>query len=353
MQAAPVSRQPAERLATLDGMRGIAALAVALYHWGLATQPLAEPGYLAFDFFFALSGFVIALNYADRLSGGMTPLQFITLRIIRFFPIYLAGHGLGLAQNVALQISGSPNARSGTELLLAVVLGLFMLPVPLDVRNLFPLNPPAWTLFLELLVNILFAFGMFRWSARILAAIMLASAATLIMFTGPPLFYDVGYSASTFLLGLARLGYSFPLGILMFRMLGDRNRRQSALAFIPLGVMAVCLLVAPPDAIRGVWEALCVFVLFPILLAAGIRMELPRAASPVFAFLGDVSFAVYATHGPLILFVNKLTTILGLGRWPSLAFFLGVVLLVAYLVSRFYDMPVRGALARWRKRVAT
>lgn len=143
MRPAPVSRQPAERLTTLCGVPSIAALAVSLCHWGLATQPLAEPGYTAVDILLALSGFVIVLHYADRLPGGMKPLHFVTLRIIRFFTIYLAGHGLGLAQHTALQIAGSPNAKSGTKLLLDAVLGLFMLPVPLDVRNLFPLTPPA------------------------------------------------------------------------------------------------------------------------------------------------------------------------------------------------------------------
>ena len=345
-------RPPVERYTTLDGMRGIAALAVALYHWGLATTPLAEPGYLAVDFFFALSGFVIALNYSGRLSDGFAPGQFMALRVIRFFPIYWAGHALGIVQNIALQITGNPNARTGTELVLAVVLGMVMLPVPLDVRTLFPLNPPAWTLFLELLVNIVFAFGMFRWSNRVLAAIMVASAAVLIVFTGPPLFFDVGYSAPTFLLGLARLGYSFPLGIIMFRLVGTGTRRNSALAFLPIVILAACLLLAPPDGLRALWDSICVFILFPALLVGGIRLELPRIANPIFAFLGDVSFAVYAIHGPLILFINKLNTELGLGRWTSVAAYLVILLVTAHLVSRYFDVPVRGAITRWRKRIA-
>jgi peptidoglycan/LPS O-acetylase OafA/YrhL len=340
-----------ERFATLDGMRRIAALAVALYHWGLATQPLARLGYLAVDFFFALSGFVIALNYSQRLSGGLAPGQFMFVRLVRFFPIYLAGHVFGIIQNLALLISGNPNAKTGAELVLAITLGIFMLPVPLDVKTLFPLNPPAWTLFLELLINVVFALGMFRWSSRVLALIMAASAITLILFTGAPLYFDVGYSAPTFLLGVARLGYSFPLGILIFRILGNQPRSQSVYALIPVLILTICLLFAPPEPVRGLWEIVCVFILFPALLATGIRFDLPRTAAPLFGFLGNVSFAVYAIHGPLILFVYKLNELLGLGRWSSIGVFLAVLLILSHLVSRFFDVPLRASVIRWRKKV--
>lgn len=139
----PPSR--AERFATLDGMRGVAALALALalYHWGLGTEGWAEPGYFAVDFIFALSGFVITFNYAQRLADGMPPGQFMTKRVICFFPTYLVGHLLGIVKNIALQIVSNPGARTGAKLVLAIGLGFFMLPVPLDVRNLFPLNAPA------------------------------------------------------------------------------------------------------------------------------------------------------------------------------------------------------------------
>lgn len=339
------------RYSTLDGMRGIAAIAVALYHWGFATERMAEPGYLAVDFFFALSGFVIAATYTSRLEQQMTAGSFIAMRIIRFYPIYLAGHSLGIMKNLAMQLSGNPDARNGTEWLLAVVLGLAMLPVPLiEARNLFPLNAPAWTLFLELLVNIVFALGLFRCSSRVLVGIMALSAGVLIGFTGPPLYFDVGYSMPTLVLGMARMGFSFPLGMVVFRVLGNAPRRQTAAAFIPLAVLGACLLFPPPDAVRGVWEAFCVFALFPAMLMLGIRWELPRLAAPVFDWLGAVSYAVYALHGPLILFVAKGTEVIGLGLFSATLCYFAVLLALAYLVSRFWDVPVRAAADRWRKR---
>ena len=92
---------PNGRLASLDGMRGIAALMVALYHWGFVAEPSARPGYLAVDFFFALSGYILALIYAERLSNGLGSRQFMALRIIRFYPIYFAGYCLGMLPRAA------------------------------------------------------------------------------------------------------------------------------------------------------------------------------------------------------------------------------------------------------------
>lgn len=196
----------------------------------------------------------------------------------------------------------------------------------------------------------MFALGMFRWSNRVSVVIMAASASALLVFTSPALFFEVGDSTPTFLLGVARLGYSFPVGILLLRMLGNGARRRSALALFPIAVWAGCLLFTVPEAWRGTWESVFALVLFPILLATGVSLELPRVAAPPFAFLGDVSFAVYAIHDPVIPFIIKLTTILDLGPWPAMLLFLAVLLALSHIVSRWYDAPVRAAITRWKKR---
>ncbi|NLR69413.1 acyltransferase [Novosphingobium sp. ERN07] len=339
----------AKRYAALDGMRGLAALAVALYHWGLATTPIVPAGYLAVDFFFVLSGFVIALTYSERLAGTLSAREFMIMRVIRFYPIYLVGHVLGFLRSMAMLVAGNPNVRGGTELALATVFGTFMLPVPLDARNLFPLNVPSWTLFLELLINVAFALGMFQLSNRALAGIMAVSAVVLIGFTGPPHFMDVGYSAATLPLGIARVCYSFPFGIILFRMLGTQPRRSSWLSFIPLGVLVTVLAWTPGEAQRGAWELACVFGLFPALVAAGIRLELPAALARPFEFLGAISFAVYAIHGPLIIFVNKLTEKLSLDGWAAVAVYLFILMAAAQAVASLFDAPVRAMIGKWRR----
>ncbi|MDA4698732.1 acyltransferase, partial [Enterobacter hormaechei] len=80
----------------LDGLRGIAAIMVAMLHileifsGGYHTKLMINHGYLAVDFFFLLSGFVIAHAYDDRWNK-MTIGQFFKRRLIRLHPLIIAG----------------------------------------------------------------------------------------------------------------------------------------------------------------------------------------------------------------------------------------------------------------------
>lgn len=140
---------PPERYHTLDAMRGVAALLVAVFHFG---QGLAGPGqggqglglgrnfapqgYLAVDLFFGLSGFVIALNYAGRLRAGMPWQSFARLRFIRLYPIYLTGALLGIARKLVAVATHATQVISPGDLLLASGLSLVMLPAPTVAQHL-------------------------------------------------------------------------------------------------------------------------------------------------------------------------------------------------------------------------
>ena len=88
------------RFTALDSLRGIAALGVVLHHLpasnGLAALPLAHMGSLFVDFFFVLSGFVIACSYGDKLAGGFPLRRFAVLRLGRVVPVHLLMIGLFL-----------------------------------------------------------------------------------------------------------------------------------------------------------------------------------------------------------------------------------------------------------------
>jgi peptidoglycan/LPS O-acetylase OafA/YrhL len=91
----------------LDALRGVAAAAVVTVHAPLFFHSVATPGsvpdasghapmtgplfeaYLAVDFFFLLSGFVLAHAYGEKLNDGMTSCQFMRCRLIRLYPLYL------------------------------------------------------------------------------------------------------------------------------------------------------------------------------------------------------------------------------------------------------------------------
>lgn len=106
----------AQRYATLDGLRGVAAGLVVCYHTHLfrGSAAITPHGYLAVDFFFMLSGFVIASAYQEKLEAGFTVADFVTQRVIRLYPVALAGILLGALRLVSLYVirSGRLGARA-------------------------------------------------------------------------------------------------------------------------------------------------------------------------------------------------------------------------------------------------
>ena len=146
----------------LDGLRGVAALLVIWYHVfeGFATSPVDQwlnHGYLAVDFFFILSGFVIGYAYDDRWKSTMDVKGFFKRRLIRLHPMVVMGAVLGA---VTFCIQGCEQwdgmQVAVSSVLLAILLNFFMIPAlpgaAPEVRGngeMFPLNGPAWSLFLN------------------------------------------------------------------------------------------------------------------------------------------------------------------------------------------------------------
>ena len=128
---------------TLNGMRGVSALAVVLFHAeALAGTQMAPGGYLAVDLFFVLSGLVIAHAYEGWLLQTLTPIAFMRHRLIRFYPLYLLGLVLGVGL-MTLEILVSPPAvLTPGQVTGATVAGLAFLPAPFGT-SLYPLNVPA------------------------------------------------------------------------------------------------------------------------------------------------------------------------------------------------------------------
>ena len=179
----------------LDGLRGVAALLVICYHIfeGFATSPVDQRfnhGYLAVDFFFLLSGFVIGYAYDDRWKRGMRCRDFIRRRLIRLHPMVILGAVFGAAAfwlQGSVRWDGTP--VSAGMLLLALLCGMVLLPVwpgaGHEVRGngeMYPLNGPSWSLFFEYLGNLLYAFLLRRLPTRLLALVVVLSGSALTLF---------------------------------------------------------------------------------------------------------------------------------------------------------------------------
>lgn len=312
------------RFATLDALRGIAAILVMAFHAGKRSPVEVAGGYLAVDLFFALSGFVIALAYERRLREGLGLVRFTCNRLMRIYPMYLAGLLLGSA-------------------LYGWSLSPFVLLPDLTSTKLLPANVPMWSLLTELLVNVAFALVAVRTGWRGLIGILALSGGALaygIVWEGDA---NAGAFWKDAGIGLLRTVFSFTLGVALCRLHRrfQPARRETWLAGLLLPALAALLIFAPID--RAWWDILCIFVLMPALLWLGTLWELPK--EKVGEVLGDISFPLYCLHGPIILIM------LPRGSESELLLSFALLLAAAWAMDRWIDRPLRARLAaiRWSR----
>jgi peptidoglycan/LPS O-acetylase OafA/YrhL len=210
-----------DRFVVLDGMRGLAALAVITDHVPSEIMRALLPGrYLAVDFFFVLSGFVLAHVYGQRLAQGMPVLSFMRVRLIRLYPLYFAAILISAAMAVIIAIKGwEPFAL--WQVFTSFVFALLLIPCPpglsLWPNAPFPLVGPSWSLFFELVINVVFALvGRILTPAVCLVFMALgAGALTLATIAG----MDIGGHAwSNILGGLMRVTFGFFAGVWLYKM---------------------------------------------------------------------------------------------------------------------------------------
>ncbi|MBO9712578.1 acyltransferase [Sphingomonas sp.] len=332
-----------DRLGTFDGMRGLAALLVALYHFQQHRGIATIPGYLAVDLFFVLSGFVIAARYGPLLADGMTLADFWRSRLVRLYPLYLAGLALGIVAQASIAWRGEAGALSPAGGVAALGFGLVLLPDPFH-KTLFPLNGTAWSLFFELLVNLVFATTLHRLGSRWLVAIAATAALILAMTVHPPDCFNIGWDWKSFPGGLMRATGAFAAGMLVFRWASTARRPETTAAVLPLLAMAAPILLLPH---RADWQLLVVVLLFPVLVAWAARVEPPARLRGAFLRAGDLSYAIYAINLPLLEAFRPL--IRAVPAWLGGAMYLAVLVGLAHLLTRWFDGPVRATLDARRR----
>lgn len=343
------------RFLTLDATRGIAAICVMLYHFtasGLASTALFPNAVVAVDYFFCLSGFILSFTYERRLRDGMTAGTFMTRRLVRLYPMYLLGLGLGVAAELA-----TPSLPGEWQrLVMAAALALVFLPAlaPFTVRTgtltiddfMFPLNPPAWSLFYELVVN--WIYGIARPSTRAILVVMAVSFACFAQSVHVH-FVPPGFSLGTFGGGLARALFFFLGGVLVFRIWQRVPPRLPAFWPILASVILVAICLLPYGEVTYLASALAL----PILVWASTVEPVTGLERRTYAWLGEISYPVYALHAPLVIFLQPVTVTQGVPAF-SLPFVLVVaacLVVAAFVLSRAWDIPMRRSLARTAERL--
>ncbi len=305
-----------QRLVGLDAMRGIAALCVVGLHAHAVFGGFPEwfaKGYLAVDFFFMLSGYVMARTYEPRLAQGLGAARFFVARYRRIWPTMALGALLGLPMLAA---------RVGDPWQFASILiaNLLLLPLPFD-DELFPLNVPAWSIFYELFANYVHGTLAWRWGRAALIAAIVAAGALAAIAAAAHGNLDLGARAGTFFAGFTRALFAYLIGIGLWRWWQDQPTwpvpALPAIAAMPV------ILVAASALGLGSWPFDLAFVLLacPLLIAGGLRF---RGASRLAVLSGQLSFPLYAVHYPVLLLGKSL----GLGVVGSTLATLGVSLAV-------------------------
>lgn len=340
------------RYAYLDGLRGLAAILVMLRHSESLLGMATYRSYLAVDLFFLLSGFVIAHAYDARLRDGTLGFaEFVRIRVIRLYPIYLLSAVLALGVAVLGQAGGGKlTGDTAIQLSMAAGATVLFLPFPVSwTTYLFSLNSVYWSLFFELVVNFLYAWVRPRLTDMGLKLVMVVSAIACAVLALQTDSLDHGYDFSVLGVagGLARSLFGFSLGVLLYERRGKlealvRGRIPPWFSF----VLVAGVLGSPSvPGFDGLIALACIFVVLPVAMA-GAAFESPRSArlGNAMAALGAASYPLYTLHGPVIYVVWQAVRRVA----PQFLFPAGIAMMILLVVvsiqlERRYDIPVR----RW------
>lgn len=346
----------------LDGLRGVAALTVVCFHLfeAYATSHLDQKinhGYLAVDFFFILSGFVVGYAYDDRWKT-MTTKDFITRRFIRLHPMVVVGAVIGAVMFYFQSCATWDVSRVPvTMLLVSALLNACLIPVTTGfeirgVGEMYPLNGPGWSLFFEYIGNILYALFIRKLSTKALAVLVLIAGGGLAAFAvgGPYGDICVGFSLTgdNIIGGSLRMLFSFSAGLLLSRIFKPVNVK----GIFWIGSVSIVILSAIPRIggsenlwMNGLYDTICFAVIFPLLVYLGASGKTTdKYTTRICKFLGDISYPLYMVHYPFIYLYYAWVRNKNLTFMESLpgaaALVIGSVLL-AYLCLKLYDEPVR------------
>ena len=333
--------------AVLDGLRGLAAYCVVVYHGPLVAW--CRNGWLAVDFFFILSGFVIAHSYGKKLDGHrLSFLEFVKLRFIRLYPMNFIGTAIGVAYNAAL-IVGGLHEPVGVDSF-ATLAAMSFLIVPVLSENpindlIYPMNWPVWSLFFEIIANVLYGLLSRSMNWLVLVAIVLAGT-TITVWGG----LDVGAEAESFWHGFGRVFSGFAMGLLIYQVWASGKFNGPYLGLLPLGIICLVLF-AMPVKVTPLIYLLCL-VAFSFVVLAGARLDTVGRELKWCAFLGGLSYPVYLLHGPIVSALAGAAKKLSQSPLAEGAIVLLASLIITTLAAmaclKYFDIPVREWLKRRR-----
>lgn len=383
------------RYEILDALRGVAALLVLIYHHFEVLGPGIDAfhGYLAVDFFYILSGFVIGYAYDDRWQSadnpeGMTLWQFFKRRLTRLHPMVLMSTFIGVLLLYFGMSDALPVIRDAhwPYILICIVFACIMIPTPkcFDVhgwQNFNAFNGNAWTLYFEYLANILYALVIRRFGKVLLGIFVFLSALlTVNIGLNIDIFNVFGareaahtytfiggwaLSPDQLCIGFSRLLYPFFAGLLLARMLRGCSQRDSVFrrhGYLISTLLLIAVLIVPPiggaqhSLANGIYEIIIILLVFPGIVTIGSKGTVSGKAAKFCKWLGDISYPLYITHFPIIFVLCMGWHSNNPDATPDQVFFVALCsitlsILTAWASLKLYDEPVRQWLKEhWLKK---
>lgn len=295
------------RVEQLDGLRGIFSVLVVAHHHNAFKDSIFYDNFfvknsdLFVDFFFVLSGFVIALNYYNRIDTGADFFQFLKKRFIRLYPLLFYTEIVFLIFNIAGDFSSYKNADNlGWAYYLSTVTDTltFMGSTPV-FGSWMGLNYPAWSISAEMISYIVF--GLVLWflpKYKIISFILITLlCAAFILHRGEYLLaYDYGFIRGIF---------CFCLGIFTYKVLNKQTLRLSLLE-IPFLLFLVIFMYVAHHYHLNLWK-----LVFPFYFSAGVIIFCSSSGivtrlllSEPFQYLGKISYSIYLNHAIVLILLN-------------------------------------------------
>jgi peptidoglycan/LPS O-acetylase OafA/YrhL len=341
-----------KHFAALDGLRGLAAIVVVVHHMTLPYNLKLFPnGHLAVDFFFALSGFVVAFAYQDKLiNSRLSVWEFCKIRIIRLHPLIVAGLIIG---GFVYSYHFGFSLELVKRVTLAFTLGLLIIPNAVlatpEYPTSSPLNPPAWSLFVEYTANILFAVFCRHLTISVLIMFVMMGAAldiTAIVKFGT---LDIGYKYYDWWWGIARVVFPFFSGVLMFKLWSVEKLKVPRLS---LGILSIILVVMFMMNFGPLFEAMAALIIIPLCVSSGIYAEAGRLTQSSL-WAGRMSYPIYILHSAFTrLFLTVIHHLGFNGAKMGLMCIVEFLTIVAisWIAMTFYDEPFRAWISSIRKK---
>ena len=342
----------------LDGLRGVAAVSVGILHAGqiFNVDIIPRHGYLAVDFFFCLSGFVIAYAYEARLLSHYSWSRFALLRVIRLYPMIVVGTALGTIATLS-----NPSAGARPYLADIVPFSLMLMPMGL-IHHLeaYPLNNPLWSIFFELCANFAYAASVIFRKISLRADVALVTGLVfmwIVAATSQGGVQLIGYDSwLSFSMGFVRVALPFHLGVMIWRY-RLHTKLPEVHWVLPL-VMILGVLWAPILPGEVGLELVAIGIVTPTIIALGANVSTGEARQ-FWEVLGELSYPFYVIHQPILkLFAATFPKENGRGvNGIEMVLIFALILAASRLVYLTFDEPLRKSLAmavkrRWDEKTA-